>query len=83
MLNDLIVCRSLTYAQRTAAVLKQAGVTAWLTRTPREISGTGCGYSVGIPRHSTDLAAEVLRQNRMEPRIYRAESSGRYREVVL
>ena len=39
MLYYLIVCRSLTYAQRTAAALERAGITAHILRSPKSIAG--------------------------------------------
>lgn len=41
MLYYLIVCRSLTYAQRTAAALERAGITAHILRSPRALRGRG------------------------------------------
>ena len=46
MLYYLIICRSLTYAQRTAAALGRAGITAHIFRTPRQIAGEGCSHCV-------------------------------------
>lgn len=84
MLYNLIVCRSLTYAQRTAAVLKQAGVTAWLVRTPRELSKNGCGYSVKVLNRSLDRTLEVLRTNRLDAKaLYAIGPTGEYQEVGL
>ena len=34
MVYYLIVCRSLTYAQRTASALERAGITAHILRSP-------------------------------------------------
>ena len=45
MIYYLIVCRSLTYAQRTAAVLERAGITARILRAPKSIAGEGCSYA--------------------------------------
>ena len=41
MVYYLIVCRSLTYAQRTASALERAGITAHILRSPKMISGEG------------------------------------------
>ena len=41
MVYYLIVCRSLTYAQRTAAALERAGITAHIRRSPRAIDQEG------------------------------------------
>ena len=46
MVYYLLICRSLTYAQRTAKALEHAGITAILTKVPLHISPDGCGYCV-------------------------------------
>ena len=48
MVYYLIVCRSLTYAQRTASALERAGITAHILRSPKMISGKGCSHSVKV-----------------------------------
>ena len=52
MLYYLIVCRSLTYAQRTAAALERTGITARVLRSPKSIAGEGCSHSVKISQRS-------------------------------
>lgn len=84
MLYYLIVCRSLTYAQRTAAALERAGITARTLRSPKSISGEGCSHCVRIARRDLDGALMVLRQARLEPkRIFAAQSDGSYTEILL
>lgn len=84
MLYYLIVCRSLTYAQRTAAALERAGISAHTLRSPKRISGEGCGHCVRIGRRDLDGALLVLRQARLEPkRIFAAQSDGSYTEILL
>lgn len=59
MLYYLIVCRSLTYAQRTAAALERAGITAHILRSPKSIAGEGCSHSVKLSQrrhHLTEAA---------------------------
>lgn len=46
---DLIVCRSLTYAQRTSVVLEREGISSIVLRAPAQLSDKGCGYAVKIP----------------------------------
>ena len=48
MVYYLIICRSLTYAQRTAAVLERAGITARILRSPKSIAGEGCSHAVKV-----------------------------------
>ena len=83
MLSYLIVCRSLTYAQRTAAALERAGITACLLRSPKSIAGEGCSHSVRIARRRLDDALRVLRRAGLYPKRVVLSAGGEYREVEL
>lgn len=84
MLYYLIVCRSLTYAQRTAAALERTGITARIMRSPKSISGEGCSHSVKISQRNLSDALRVLRRAGLSPkRIYITSGSGSYQEVAL
>ena len=60
MLYYLIVCRSLTYAQRTAEVLERGGVPNQILRSPRQIAGEGCSHSVKIAQRRLSEALALL-----------------------
>ncbi len=80
----LIMCRSLTYAQRISSVLERAGITTRILRAPAEISRKGCGYSVKIGRQTLSRALPVLRQSRLPfEGIDVASPDYGYREVEL
>jgi len=84
MLYYLIVCRSLTYAQRTAAALERAGISARTLRSPKSISGDGCSHCVRIARRDLDLGLEVLRRSDLTPkRVFAAVSDGSYMEISI
>ena len=84
MLYYLIVCRSLTYAQRTAAALERTGITAWVIRSPKSISGEGCSHSVRIHQRALTDALRVLQRAGLSPkRIYITAGNGSYEEVAL
>lgn len=84
MLYYLIVCRSLTYAQRTAAALERAGITARILRSPKSIAGEGCSHSVKISQRSLSDALRILRQAELVPkRIFITAGDGSYQEVDL
>ena len=68
MLYYLIVCRSLTYAQRTAAALERAGITAHILRSPKSIAGEGCSHSVKLSQRRLADALRVLHRVGLEPR---------------
>ena len=84
MLYYLIVCRSLTYAQRTAAALERAGITAHILRSPKSIAGEGCSHSVKISQRHLADALRVLHRAMLEPkRVFITTGDGSYREVEL
>lgn len=84
MVYYLIVCRSLTYAQRTASVLERVGIGAHILRSPKIIAGEGCGYSVKVAERNLAGALLVLARVGLSPkRIFIAESDGSYKEVEL
>ena len=84
MLYYLIVCRSLTYAQRTAEVLERGGVPARVLRSPKQIAGEGCSHSVKIAqRHLSEARCLLYQADLMPKRVFAREQEGVYREVTL
>ena len=84
MVYYLIVCRSLTYAQRTASALERAGITAHILRSPKMISGEGCSHSVKVSERNLAPALLILGRVGLTPkRIYIMSSDGSYKEVLL
>lgn len=84
MVYYLIICRSLTYAQRTARALERAGISVYITRTPRAIAGEGCSHAVKVSERRLSEAMRVLSRVGMSPqRLFVLESDGSYREVAL
>ena len=45
---DLILARSVTYAQRMQRALNRAGIRSQLFRAPRDLTDLGCAYVVRI-----------------------------------
>ena len=84
MLYYLIVCRSLTYAQRTAAALERTGITARVLRSPKSIAGEGCSHSVKISQRSLPEALLVLQRADLTPkRIFITAGAGSDQEGEL
>ena len=84
MVYYLILCRSLTYAQRTATALERAGITAYILRSPKRIAGESCGYSVKIAERNLAAALLALRRAELTPKqVYLTAGDGSYREVLL
>ena len=80
----LIMCRSLTYAQRVSNALERAGMPARVLRSPGEISPTGCSYSVKIAARNLARALTILNGTRLPYLgIYVNAAGYGYREVEL
>ena len=80
----LIVCRSLTYAQRTAALLERSGIRGQITRTPAGLSAGGCSYSVKIAQKRLTDAMTILDRAGLSPvRVYETPGNGGDRGDVL
>ncbi len=84
MLYYLIVCRSLTHAQRTATALERGGITARILRSPKSIAGEGCSHSVKVSQRSLPEALRILQRAELSPkRIFITAGDGSYQEVEL
>lgn len=84
MLYYLILCRSLTHAQRTAAALERAGVFTRILRSPKSISSEGCSHCVRVKRSDLDTVLIILRRAGLEPkRVFAAQHDGSYTEILL
>lgn len=80
----LIMCRSLTYAQRAAKVLERTGINAGVTKAPKLAAGNGCGYCVSVSYGRGILAADILRrEGLLQGKIFEQSADGTLREVHL
>ena len=84
MVYYLIVCRSLTYAQRTARVLERAGISGSIMRAPKLISGEGCSHCVKVAERWLAPALKVLNREGLGPkRVFLQNEEGSYSEVTV
>jgi voltage-gated potassium channel Kch len=84
MVYYLIICRSLTYAQRTAQALERAGITAHILRSPRTVASEGCSHAVKISERNLSDALQVLKRVGLSPKqVFIMASDGSYKEVRL
>lgn len=84
MVYYLILCRSLTYAQKTARVLERAGISNHIMRTPKRIAAEGCGYCVKISERRLAGSLVQLKQNNLSPKqIYIHREDDTFDEVDL
>lgn len=84
MLYYLIICKSLTYAQRTASALERAGITGHILRSPKSVAADGCSHSVKISQKKLPEALQVLKRADLSPkRVFVTAGDGNYQEVEL
>ena len=78
----LLMCRSLTYAQRTAKTLERYGITAIVMKGPQGLSDKGCVYCVKIPERRLADAVRVMRGANLDPvKVFLTDADGYIREV--
>lgn len=84
MEQNLIMCRSLTYAQKAMRTLERGGVTVALLRVPQSISQTGCGYGLRIPARYLEHSLALLRE-KQNPygKVFRYLPDGTLEEVYV
>lgn len=80
----LIICRSLTYAQRTAAVLERVGISTRILRAPKAVAQEGCSHAVRVAQHQLNGALMALKRADMTPaRVFLGEKDGSFQEVLF
>ena len=83
MINYIIMCRSLTYAQRTSRVLEHAGMAASIMRAPQGLDAGGCAYCIKISERRLDDALSLMSREGIRPgKTYRADAYDSYTEVL-
>lgn len=84
MVSYLIICRSLTYAQRTAKVLEHAGISALVMRPPIKIPEKGCIYCVKISeKRLRDALVALNNEGMSHGKIYILYADGSGGEVMV
>ncbi len=63
-MNYLIMCRSLTSAQKSAAFLERKGISVSVIKAPQGLSSGGCAYALSLYRHFEE-ACTLLKNNKL------------------
>lgn len=79
-----ITFRSVTFSQKGEGVLRRAGLSCSVQRTPRWMEEQGCGYSLRIRQTDAPKAVAFLRQAGVSYRkIYLQRDTGALEEMDL
>ena len=80
----LLLCRSITHAQRTNKLLERSGATAPYYRAPAGLTNRGCSYAVRIGADRYPAALRILQSGGLPPmRVFYSAGDGAYREVAI
>ena len=80
----LITFRTVTPAQRGEGILKRAGYTCSLRRTPRWMESQGCGYSLRVVCGDIHRCIRKLQeQNVAFRKLYLQTTEGHFEEITI
>ncbi len=82
MTEYLIMCKSLTHAQRCVRLLERRGIMAAVTKAPQSLSNRGCTYAISLKRKIEEAVQMLRKQELQTGKIYR-KTNGSYFEVAL
>lgn len=78
----LIMCRSLTYAQRAARALERSGIATGVIKAPAGLTGNGCSYCVTVSATKGQRAVKILRsENLLQGKVYLQKADSSTEEV--
>lgn len=82
MLHYLLMCKSLTYAQRAARSLERSGVSSIISKAPKSATGIGCNYCVKVKESRLAASLKILNDAGFGPvRVFLVSDDGNVSEV--
>ncbi len=82
MYDNLIMCKSITYAQRASRALQYAGIGNQIIRIPAGLVRSGCGYGVRVRANQLDAALLAMKMEKMQPIAVFEHNRNGYHEVA-
>lgn len=79
----LFMCRSLTSAQKAAAILGRTGITAYVVKAPKHLSTNGCGYAVSVYRRAVESMELLKNSNLLRGKVFVRDENGEYSEISI
>lgn len=77
----LILCKSLTNAQRASLLLERRGLSASVVKAPQHLRENGCGYALSLYRRLDEAVSLLQNDSLLTGKIYRRLEDGSYQEV--
>ena len=79
----LILCKSLTNAQRAALLLERRGIGVSVVKAPQHLRANGCGYAVSLYRRLGEAVRLLKNANLLTGKVYVRGDDGSYREASV
>lgn len=83
MTQYLIMCTSLTNAQRSQRLLERAGINASVVKAPQGLNTLGCGYSLSLYKGIDEAVSILGRNNMLKGKVFMRQQNFDYTEVKL
>ena len=77
----LIMCKSLTNAQRASLLLERRGIGAAVVKAPQSLRAGGCGYAVSLYRRLGEAVNILRNAELLSGKVYLRGEDGNYREA--
>ena len=81
MTQYLIMCPSLTTAQRSQKLLERSGISAALVKAPQGLNTLGCGYALSLYKNFSEAVSMLKRSGMLKGKLFSREQNGEYIEV--
>ena len=78
----LIMCRSLTNAQKASAFLERKGISAAITKAPQGLSTSGCAYALSLYKRFEEASLLLKNNNMLSGKRYMRYQNGEFMEVL-
>lgn len=84
MNNCVIMCRSISYAQRGERILGRNSISSYIVKVPQQISDEGCSYGLRMHEKYKDKALIILKNAGVRTgKTFIVDSNGTYNEVKV
>lgn len=81
MTQYLIMCPSLTAAQRAQKLLEHSGIYTTLVKAPQGLNTLGCGYSLSLYKNFNEAVGILRKSGMLKGKLFSREGNGEYNEV--
>lgn len=82
-MHYILMCRSMTAAQKAVRLLQRAGIYAAVAKAPQSANPGGCTYGAKVADRNVYAAAEILGRAEIKVQKILAIEGGIVREVQL